>query len=407
MRPHLLVAGAGIGGLAAALALARKGFGVTVLEQSTQFGDVGAGIQISPNASRLLAGWGLLPALEAMAVRPEALEIHSHASGRLLFRSALGEQAVQRYGAPYLHLHRADLHRVLLDAARGEAAIAIHADSRVERVEHVGQGAEAVRVETAQGQRHQGDLLIGADGIRSVVRSALFGPEQPRFTGNVAWRGLVPIEALAPALRRRVAGLWMGPGAHFVHYLVRGGSLANFVAVIEQRGWEVESWTERGDQAELIRAFGDWPSPVRELVHAADPETCFRWALFDRAPMPQWSRGAVTLLGDACHPTLPFMAQGACMAIEDAAVLAECLAETASREAPLATALPRYEALRRVRTAEIQLGSRRNSRLYHLSGMAARLRDLGAPLAAPGNQRKLDALFGHDALAAMAGRPQA
>lgn len=370
---------------------------MSVLEQSAGFGEVGAGIQISPNASRLLAGFGLLPALDAVAVRPEALEIHGSVSGRLLFRSVLGEAARARYGAPYLHLHRADLHRVLLEAARGDANIAIHADSRVATV---AQDATGVQVRTAQGRDHHADLLIGADGIRSVVRAGLFGPEQPRFTGNVAWRGLVPIEALAPAQRRRVAGLWMGPGAHFVHYLVRGGRLANFVAVIEQRGWEVESWTERGDRAELIHAFGHWPSPVRELVHAADPDACFRWALFDRAPMPAWSRGAVTLLGDACHPTLPFMAQGACMAIEDAAVLAECLA--AASEGPVAPALLRYESLRRARTAEIQLGSRRNSRLYHLSGMAARLRDLGAPMAAAGNQRKLDALFSYDALAAVA-----
>lgn len=363
-----------------------------MLEQSAAFGEAGAGIQISPNAARLLSGFGLLPALDAVAVRPEALEIHSSATGRLLFRSALGDAAVQRYGAPYLHLHRADLHRVLLDVARSDPNIAIHADSRVATIE---QDADGVRLQTTQGQQHHGDLLIGADGIRSTVRSALFGPEQPRFTGNVAWRGLVPIEALAAAQRRRVAGLWMGPGAHFVHYLVRGGQLANFVAVIEQRGWEVESWTERGDRAELIQAFGHWPSPVADLVRAADPDTCFRWALFDRAPMPAWSRGAITLLGDACHPTLPFMAQGACMAIEDAAVLAECLA--ASTE--VAPALQRYEALRRARTAEIQLGSRRNSRLYHLSGMAARLRDLGAPMAAASNQRRLDALFSYDALA--------
>jgi salicylate hydroxylase len=216
----------------------------------------------------------------------------------------------------------------------------------------------------ATGETIAADLVVGADGIRSTVRAALFGREDARFTGNVAWRGLVAARALDGAGVRPVAALWMGPGAHFVHYYVRAGELVNFVGVVERNDWLDESWTARGEKRELLRDFSGWHPTVRAIVAAADEDACFRWALFDRNPLPRWSRDATTLVGDACHPPLPFMAQGACMAIEDAAVLAECVSTGSASK--LADALARYERLRRPRTAEIQLGSRRNRELYHL-----------------------------------------
>jgi salicylate hydroxylase len=245
-----------------------------------------------------------------------------------------------------------------------------------------------------------GELLVGADGIKSVVRKGLFGPEQPRFTGCVAWRGVVPAEVLRDADVRPVATHWMGPRSHVVTYYLRGGRLVNVVAVVEKTGWEVESWTERGDKEELLADFDGWHPTVRAVIEAIDPEACFKWALFDRDPLPRWGEGRITLLGDACHPTLPFLAQGACMAIEDAAVLAECV--DGADDVP--AALRHYEDLRRERTAGIQLGSRNSQDLYHLSGTRAWLRNRGRARLREGWAARSEEVFGYDAFAAT-GRP--
>jgi salicylate hydroxylase len=389
-----IVVGAGIGGLTAALALARKGMHVTVVEQAAQLGEVGAGIQLSPNATRVLFALGLEPALAGLAFRPEAVEVRTWKRGGMLSRVPLGDAVAARFGAPYFHMHRADLIAELAEAVAHEARIEVRLGAACARCESRERGAEMT---LASGERLAADLLVGADGIRSAVREALFGPERARFTGNVAWRGLVPATALASADVRPVAGLWMGPGAHFVHYYVRGGALLNFVGIVERSDWHDESWTARGEKRDLLRDFSGWHPTVRAMVESAPEDGCFRWALFDRDPLPQWSRGAATLLGDACHATLPFMAQGACMAIEDAAVLAECVGTAPSAAIPVA--LARYESLRRTRTAGIQLGSRRNARLYHMRAPASWLRNLGIR-AGPGLAGQMQALFGYDAFAA-------
>ena len=383
--------GAGIGGLTAALALARRDLEVTVLERLPVFAEAGAGIQVSPNASRVLHALGLEEPLRAVAFMPEAAELRTWRRGATVARVPFGRALCSRMGAPYLHLHRADLHAVLADAVAqtGRVEIILQAECAQVQAE-----PERVHVTTTAGRRYTADLLVGADGIKSTVRAALFGPESPRFTGCVAWRGLVDASRVDPERVRPVAALWMGPGAHFVHYYVRGGQLVNFVAVVERTGWERESWTERGDQRELLQSFAGWHPTIGHVLGGSDPQGCFKWALFDRDPLPRWSQGRVTLLGDACHPMLPFMAQGACMAIEDAVVLAECLGAERVDEA-----LERYEGLRRPRTAQLQLGSRGQATLYHLQGPKAWLRNGALRLLGGRLARRTDGVYRYDAWA--------
>lgn len=393
-----LVIGGGVGGLASALFLARKGIAVTLVERAPHLSDVGAGLQLSPNASRLLHDLGLEEPLSAVAFQPDSIEVRTARFGLALNRVPLGAAVTQLYGAPYYHIHRADLVGVLAKAAAQNPLITLRIGADCTACETSEAGARAM----IDGVWHTADLLIGADGIRSVVRESLFGPESPQFTGHVAWRGLVPAAALAGCDVRPVAGLWLGAGAHFVHYYVRSGTLVNFVGIVERTDWQVESWFERGQKQELVDAFASWHPQVRAIIERADPESCFRWALFDRAPMTTWSKGCATLVGDACHATLPFMAQGACMAIEDAAVLAECIASASHKGLP--DALQRYAQLRIPRTRGVQLGSRRLGHVNHLHPPASWLRNLRMRFS-PGLKTQADALYQYDALAAATNIP--
>ena len=359
-KGEVLIAGGGIGGLTAALCLAQAGFAVSVLEQAAELAEVGAGIQLSPNASRVLHHLGLASALDACAFLPEGMEIRAWNTGKLISASVLGDRSRQAYGFPYYHIHRGDLLDVLLAAVGQRANITLRTAAPVEGFV---QDDGVVRV-TAAGTTYVGGALIGADGIRSVVRSGLAGEQAPTFTGNIAWRALVPAQRLPSGLIRPVGTFWWGPRRHFVCYYVRGGALVNCVCVVEKQGWELDSWTERGDVAELRADFAGWHADIQTLIEHMDPDALYKWALHDRPPMARWGKGLVTLLGDACHPTLPFMAQGAAMAIEDAAVLAGCVSGPRS----MAEGLARYETLRRERTARVQLGSRRNARIFHQSG---------------------------------------
>jgi salicylate hydroxylase len=341
---------------------------------------------------RALTSLGLEARVRAIAFAPKAAEVRDHRSGRLLLRNTLGEAAQARWGAPYLQVHRADLHAVLLDAVQrvGGALFKL--------------GAKAVGVEDSavvlqDGERPVGDAVIGCDGVRSAVRAALWGERRARFTGQVAWRGVVPADRLPPGLIAPIAQVWTGPSRHFVCYPVRGGSLINFVAVTEERDWRVESWSEPGDKAVLLTAFAGWPQPARALIEAAD--AVWRWALYDRPPLDRWSKDSATLLGDAAHPMLPFLAQGAAMAIEDAVVLANVLA----LGGPVDAALRRYEAARRLRTAKVQAWSRRNAALFHLPGSAAAV-VFGAAsvldrLGPGGGAARFDWLYGYDASTAL------
>jgi salicylate hydroxylase len=382
------VIGGGIGGLAAALSLLRAGIDVQVFEQATAFGEVGAGIQIGPNAARILHRLVPAAALTARAVRPVAVHQRRWEDGRMLQQAPLGDAVEQAFGAPYYHFHRADLLAALASALPPERVHFRH------RLASLGDGGDRVEARFENGVEIAAAALIGADGIHSAVRGALFGPERPRFTGCIAYRGLVPAQRLAPLALEVVSNNWMGPGQHFVHYFVAGGRLVNFVAVIERDAWTRESWTDRGEKADVLAAFGTWHRQVRAIIDAVD-ET-FIWALFDRAPLARWSIGRVSLLGDACHAMLPFMAQGAAQAIEDGAALAACLRKLGASHVPEALRL--YEAVRRSRASRLQELSRVNKTRFHLpDGPRQQQRD--AELALRGD-RSIEAtawLYGYDA----------
>ena len=384
------VVGGGIGGLTAALALLHAGFDVEVFEQASALGEVGAGVQISPNASRVLHGLGLADELAATGVRPLAWHQRRWDDGRTLLRTPLAEPLEATFGFPHYQMHRADL----LDAlARAFPAERVHLGHRLVGFEERG---DRVVARFAGGGSAEVDVLVGADGIHSLVRRRLFGDEHPRFTGGVAYRGLVPAERLRELELEVTAQLWMGPGRHFVHYFVSGGRLVNFVAIVDQDTWVAESWTQPGDVADALAAYEGWHPHVRAIIGAVD--TTYTWALLDRTPLERWSAGRVTLLGDACHAMLPFMAQGAAMAIEDGATLASCLASWGAG----AEALRRYEALRVPRATRLQSLSTTSKARFHLpDGPEQRARD--AEMAAGATDWSFDAvawIYDHDAAAA-------
>ena len=366
----ILIAGAGIGGLTAALACADKGMAVSMLERATELGEVGAGIQVAANGTHVLEKLGLGAPLEEIGFKPEAATLRLGQSGRTVFSNPLGASAKDRYGAWYYHVHRADLHRILADAAIAHPNIDLRLGCGVESFLDDGVSVAARLVD---GTEVSGAALIGADGIHSSIREGLFGKDAPRFTGNVAWRLLVPTEKLPAGLIPPHATVWTGPQGHAVTYYVCGGKQVNFVGIVERKGWQVEGWLERGDIGELKRDFEPWCSTIHQLIDAADETTCFKWALFDRDPLHVWSKGRVTLLGDACHPMLPFMAQGACMAIEDAWVLAT---ELAGANDP-AQAFLSYEQKRKKRTARVQMAARANAKRFHKGAPAEQLATYG------------------------------
>lgn len=342
---RVAIVGGGIGGLAAALALIRRGIPVDVYEQAQELTEVGAGVQITPNGARALQALGLSAEIDRVGTRTRGKRIHLWNTGETREFMQLGDAAVERYGAPYLTFHRADLHDLLRQAVVQAAPEVLHLGRKC--VDLVAR-SDSVDIRFADGSTATADVVVGADGVHSPIRQQLFGADRAEFTGCIAWRGLIPAERLPQSIDRAGGGMWLGPVAHIVTYPVRKGALLNFIGMVDRDDWRVESWNAQGTVEECLRDFQGWHPDVRQMVEAI--LIPYKWALIVRQPLERWSVGRVTLLGDACHSTLPFLSQGANMAIEDAFVLARCLSQPgASPEAALLS----YERARRERTSRI------------------------------------------------------
>ncbi|MCB5176631.1 FAD-dependent oxidoreductase [Microvirga lenta] len=366
----IAVVGAGIGGLTAALVLARQGHAVTLIERRPGFSEVGAGLQLSPNASRVLVDLGLGPALRRVVTEPQRVVVRDVKSGREIGQVALGPFMRERFGAPYWVAHRADLQTILLDAVRSLPSIRLVMGRMVEDVREDA-GRPTLTTVTAKGARETGafDLVVGADGIWSKVRRALGDGKPPTFRGYVAWRTTLERAKAPAALAGDETGLWLGPRSHVVHYPIAGGKLINVVA-IQRTADPVEGWADPGDGRDLLAGYASAAPALRQLL--AQPDQWLRWSLFDH-PVQRLAAGRIALLGDAGHPVLPFLAQGAALAIEDAAALAARLDQTP--ESP-PQALARYEADRLERAQRVQKAARQNGRVYHARGPIAFGRNL-------------------------------
>jgi salicylate hydroxylase len=387
----VVIAGAGIGGLTAALTVARHGYRVVLLEQAERLAETGAGIQLSPNASRVLIGLGLRERLASHVAVPEELTVANARSGRVLARAPLGAAAEARYGAPYWIIHRGDLQSVLLQAVQANPDIVLRLGTRVDDFATHSNGITVAAQSQRETIEERGLALIGADGLWSQLRGRLGHGEPPRFAGHTAWRALVPADAVVCELSIPTVNLWFGSGGHVVYYPLKGGRLINVVAIMRD-DWREPGWSAPGDRGEILARFRAraWRGPPREIVCAAD--RWLKWALFDAAPLSHWGRGPVTLLGDAAHPVLPYLAQGAAMAIEDAAELGQCLGQSGDDPAG---AMRRYEQRRLARTAQTQREARRNGAIYHMGALAGVMRTLA--LAALGGERlisRYDWLYG-------------
>jgi salicylate hydroxylase len=358
----ILVAGAGIGGLTAALALARDGHTVQVLERRTRVDEIGAGIQLSPNASRILVGLGLGPALMRAGAEPERLVIRRARRGEVLAEMPLGAAMRERYGAPYVVVHRADLQMMLLDKVRSHPRVRLVFGREITAATDDG-GAVTVSTQARGGEESwRGRLLVGADGVWSRTAEIVAGkPQPPVFSGCNAWRAVIAIDDAPPPLRRRETTLWLGPGAHVVTYPIRAGRDLNVVAVTED-GPASADWARPGDPLQLKDRLKSWTGDVQHLLGAVSEWQV--WSLHDHMKRP-WVKGRILLLGDAAHPVLPFLAQGGALAIEDAAVLAaELRPDAPDRDLP--GALERYRAARAPRARRVQQAARDNARAYHL-----------------------------------------
>lgn len=364
--PHhkILIAGAGLGGLSAACFLLQAGHDVEIYEQAPRLEEVGAGIQISANAMHALRTLGLEPAITAAGVRPAAYIFRLHDTGEEIQRFALSGEHERLHGAPYTQLHRADFHAILADKARALKPDVVRLNKRATGFT---EDTDGITLHFADGTSVRGDLLIGADGLKSVVRRQIVGDMPANYTGDAAWRVVVPTDRLPQELVEPAMTLFLGPGGHAVCYFLRGGALLNFVGIVETDEVSEESWTVKMPWEKLKADYRGWHAVVQTIIEAADRDQCYRWSLHNRLPIGNWSTARATLLGDAAHATLPYLAQGAVMAIEDGAVLMRALAQ----ESVLADALQLYQRNRIPRTSRIVLQSSENRRRFHLGSQAA------------------------------------
>ncbi|MFL2752053.1 MAG: FAD-dependent monooxygenase [Gammaproteobacteria bacterium] len=385
----ILIVGAGIGGLVSALCLNKKGYEVEIYEQSEVLSELGAGVQLSPNATRVLDYLELTDDLKPHVFEPRSFQFLNYKTEKIISKRDLGSKIQDDFGFPNFDVHRADLQKVLLNKVE-EKGIKIYTNMKVI---DVGNEENKAYIKINE-EKIKADIVIGADGIHSVVREKLFEKKESSFTGNVAWRMLIPVDLLPRDLILPDTTVWLGPKKHFVSYHVSGGKNLNCVCLVEQEGWKNESWSERGNIEDLREVYNGWNQTIETLLKIANPNTLYRWALHDRPPMKQWSKGRIILLGDAAHPMLPFLAQGAAMAIEDGAVLADCISSYEDNE----KSLKYFEQIRKPRTSFVQLAARRNAKILHLSGLAAFFRNIVMGYA--GN-KIFNKLYSYDALSAV------
>jgi salicylate hydroxylase len=371
---HILIAGGGLGGLAAALALARSGHSATVLERAAQFADVGAGIQLGPNAVKVLAQLGVRDAALQQACLPQAIVVRHVATGRSISRILLGQAVQQRYGEVYACVRRSDLHAALLQAARNESRITLCSG---EAVQGVNQSGEAVQVQSSQ-RSLQADALVAADGLWSSVRQAVLADGAPHATGHAAYRVLLPMAQVPAALQAMEVGVWWGPDVHVVHYPVRSGQFLNLVVLSEHSAAKaVPGWASVADHAQVAQSLQRVCPLLGDLLHSVQTyqqthqKTWQSWHLYDRPAVRSWVQGRVALLGDAAHPMLPYLAQGAAMALEDAVVLSHQVGQHDGWSAALLC----YQQLRKARTERVVATARRNGRIFHLSAPWSVARD--------------------------------
>lgn len=360
MAEKIAIAGAGIGGLSAACCLLKAGYDVELFEQAAELSEIGAGIQLSANAMHVLNDLGLGEAIAGFSVRPGAYVFRLHDTGEVIGQFPLAAEHEALNGAPYNQLHRADLHNLLVAKVKSLKPNVIRLNSRVLGFE---ESEDCVEVQLSNGSCERADILIGADGVKSAIRAQIAGAGQASYTGDAAWRLIVPAERLPANLMGQVMSVWMGPGRHAVCYYLRGGSLLNFVGLVETDDVSEESWTAKYPWETLKADFDGWHHDIQTVIDCADRQMCYRWSLYYRPPIAKWSTRRATMLGDAVHATLPYLAQGAAMAIEDGAVLTRALG-LADQEVD---ALRLYERNRIERTSRIISGSGANRTLFHMS----------------------------------------
>lgn len=360
---HVLIAGGGIGGLAAAVALLQRGIDVDVYERAPELREVGAGIQISPNGCAVLDALGVFEQLRAVSCDPARKEFRLWNTGRVWPMLSLGKTVIERYGYPYLTVYRPDLHLALADRVRALKADAIHLDSAVAGCEQNGQHATLI---LQNGRRITADALIGADGARSTIRNVLWPDTDPEFAGMVTWRALIPMANVPEHMRESVGLTWIGPGGHAVNYPLHRAEFMNFAATVEGKSWSTQGSFAPGTVEECLQDFAGWHEDVRTLIERAP--SLLKWALMKREPIQQWTQGRISLLGDAAHVTLPFLAQGAVHSIEDGMVLSRCLADAQPADVP--RALLRYEHARLPRTSRMVRGATDNTERFHSPELA-------------------------------------
>jgi salicylate hydroxylase len=373
---QVLIVGGGVGGLSAALALARQGIASQVIEQAAAFKEIGAGIQLGPNVFRMFERLGLIEPIGALAVFPENLVMLDSITGEEVTRIALGDAFRKKFHYPYALIHRADLHNVLLERCRQSNLIKLDAAQKIVDLEESSGGITA---KTASGKDYRGAALIGADGLWSTIRQIVVGDGKPKPAGHITYRAVLPTSDVPEQYRWRNMTLWAGEKVHFVLYPLRTGELYNLVAVFHSNRYE-EGWDSYGDPAELHERFAATCAPVRALLNKI--ESWRMWVLCDRPPIKDWSRGRITLLGDAAHPMLQYLAQGACMAVEDAV----CLADRAvAADGDYASAFLAYQQARYLRTGRVQIMARIYGEFYHAGGVAKELRNIMLGSRTPGD----------------------